>query len=262
MAAEERKPGRLGESFAALFGHAEYQRLIALGKEAPPEEVDLACPRCKGAGWLRMDVDPGHQDFGQIVECRCGLVARRKAEQLFGRSKIPAEYADLGLDTYPDRGIAADVVDWWHERPHPWLLLAGDLGVGKTGLTIGLVKRAISEGKSALFRPMVDLLSDIRATYRSRDAATPDEAALMTGCKTIDVLALDDIGAERMTGWAQERIFEIVNHRYNERRPTVMTSNLGRDDLYDHLGERIFDRINGMSYVYVIEGSNLRRAAS
>lgn len=225
------------------------------------EPIDLVCPNCKGAGWLRPDVDPGHQDFGRSIECGCGIVAGRRANVYQSASRIPAEYADLDLTTFPERRIAADIADWWYEPPSPWLLLSGDLGVGKTGLEIGLVKKALASGRSALYRPFVELLSDIRATYRSHDATTPDEADLVGACKGVDVLALDDIGAARVTGWAQERLFEILNHRYNERRRTILTTNLGPTEMEDYLGDRIFSRINGMAWIYEIVGTNLRRRA-
>lgn len=260
MTTVERRPGRLGDALESLLGHAEYRRLIDLGRDAPPDEIDLACPRCKGAGWLRLDLTAGDADFGKIVECPCGLVARRKTDMLFGRSRIPAEYADLDLRTYPDRRIAGDVLDWWREQPSPWLVLVGGLGVGKTGLAISLIKRSLGEGRSAIFRPLVELLSDIRATYRTRDASAPDEADMVGALKSADVLALDDLGAERCTGWAQERLFEILNHRYNERKRTVLTTNLSPNELEEHVGERLLARISGMGWVYEIVGPNLRLA--
>lgn len=256
----DRKAETIGAALKGLLGNAEYQRLIELGKQAPPEEVELVCPRCKGHGWLRLDVMPGHQDFGRIIECQCGIVANRRAEVYQAASRIPVEYADLDLTTYPDQKIAANVAGWWRELPSPWLLLSGNLGVGKTGLEIGLVKKALADGRSALFRPAVELLSDIRATYRTRDGGGPDEAALVGACKSVDVLAVDDIGAERVTGWAQERLFEILNHRYNERRRTILSTNLGPDELEAHLGDRIFARINGMAWMCEILGPNLREA--
>jgi DNA replication protein DnaC len=140
----------------------------------------------------------------------------------------------------------------------PWLILAGDIGVGKTGLMIGLMKRALADGRAALFRPFVELLSDIRATYRTRDAQNPDEAALVGACKATDVLALDDLGAARVTGWAEERLFEILNHRYNERRRTILSTNLGPSELEEYLGDRIYSRVDGMGWLYAIEGPNLR----
>lgn len=256
----DQKPERLGQALQKLIGHAEYQRLVELGKQAPEPEIELVCPRCKGAGWLRLDVPSSSPDFGRIVECGCGLVAARKAQVYRAASRIPEEYADLDLTTYPDTRIAAEVADWWYEPLSPWLVLCGDLGVGKTGLEIGLVKKALAAGRSALYRPFVELLSDIRATYRSRDATEPDEAALVGACKAVDVLALDDLGSERATGWAQERLFEILNHRYNERRRTILTTNLGTSELEEHLGDRILARINGMGWVYEITGPNLRLA--
>lgn len=260
--ATEPRTTRLGDGLRAFLGNAEYERLIEAGKQAPPPEVELVCPRCKGAGWLRLDVMPGHQDFGRIVECQCGLVAARRANVYRAASRVPEEYADLGLDTYPDRRIASDVADWWYEPKAPWLVLVGDLGVGKTGLAIGLVKKALADGRPALYRPLVELLSDIRATYRSQDAREPAEADLVGACKGADVLALDDLGGARATGWAQERLFEILNHRYNERQRTILTTDLGPAELEEHVGERIVSRIDGMGWIYQIEGPNLRERRS
>lgn len=260
MTAEKALPESLGHSLRKLLGHAEYQRLVDLGKQAPDPEIELVCPRCKGSGWLRLDLPAGAADFGKIVECKCGIVAARRANVYQAASRIPEEYANLDLSTYPDQRIAGDVLDWWFELPQPWLILAGDLGVGKTGLAIGIVKRALSDGRSALFRPFVELLSDIKATFRTRDASEPDEADMLRALKAVEVLALDDIGAERCTGWAQERLFEVLNHRYNERRRTVVTTNLGVRELEEHLGDRIVSRLNGMGHLIAILGPNLRAA--
>lgn len=253
-----------------LEGFHEARRLVAAeGVDvarrrllAPDEPVDLVCPRCKGVGWLRQDLLPGTPGFGTSVECSCGLVARRTAEVLFGQSRIPAEYADLGLETFPDRHLASKVLAWWQDRPTAWLMLAGDLGVGKTGLTIGVLKLALAAGRSVLFRSLVELLSDIRATYRTRDATAPDEADMVAALKRVDVLALDDIGAERATGWAQERLFELINHRYNERRTTILTTNLGPGEMAEHLGDRVVSRIDGMAWILQIDGPNLRERAA
>lgn len=276
---------RLAVAFEALLGHAEYRRLMALstpvsivghpeicprcaelGRDVcplPPQPEDLVtltCPRCGGSGWLRLNLEVGSSDFGTIVECGCGLVAAQRAQVYQAASRIPAEYAAMSLETFPDQAIAEFVRSWWRDLPTPWLLLYGQLGVGKTGLTIGAVKLALSAGRSALFRSFVDVLSDIRATYRTRDAAEPDEADLMRALKSVDVLALDDIGAERPTGWAQERLYEILNHRYNERKRTVLTTNLSGAEMTDRLGERIVSRIDGMAWIYEIDGPNLREA--
>lgn len=253
-----------------LKGFREARRLIEIeGVDAArrrlfaaDEPIALVCPRCQGSGWLRLNLEAGSADFGRIVECQCGLVAARRASIYQAASRIPAEYADLDLTTYPDQRIASEVADWWYEQPSPWLVLAGGLGVGKTGLTIGLVKKCLADGRSALFRPNVELLSDIRATYRTRDGTDPDEAALMGACKSVDLLALDDIGSERVTGWAQERLYEILNHRYNERRRTILVTNLGPEELEDHLGSRILARINGMGWIKEIIGPNLRERRS
>jgi DNA replication protein DnaC len=81
-------------------------------------------------------------------------------------------------------------------------------------------------------------------------------------CKAVDVLALDDLGADRATGWAQDRLYEILNHRYNERRRTILTTNLGPDEMEQHVGDRVLARIDGMAWMYTIVGPNLRERRS
>jgi DNA replication protein DnaC len=108
----------------------------------------------------------------------------------------------------------------------------------------------------------VELLTDIRATYRSRDGVDQDEADLINALKSAYLVALDDLGSGKATGWAQDRLFEILNYRYNERKLTILTTNLGPADLEEHVGDRIVSRINGMGWIYEILGRNLREARS
>jgi hypothetical protein len=112
---------------AIMAGFLEARRLIeAEGVDAArrrlladDEPVDLVCPKCKGAGWLRLDLPAGAADFGRLVECSCGLIVTRRASAYQAASRIPAEYADLDLSTYPDKRIASEVADWWYEQPSP-----------------------------------------------------------------------------------------------------------------------------------------------
>lgn len=250
----------------AVGGHAELQRLIEAGRHPTDETIEAIpepmCLRCRGAGFLRRDVPATHEDFGRLVECPCGLVLGRRALKLWGRSMIPAEYADLTLDTHPNREIVAQAREWFEHGSDPWLLLDGQYGTGKTGIAVALVKLALDAGTSAVFRVVPDLLSEIRATYSPRqDPDAVVESDLLEALKTVDLLALDDLGAERMTGWVEEKLYEVLNHRHNERKRTIVTTNLEPGDLSEHVGERIFWRVKRMAQRIEVIGPNLRMAA-
>lgn len=127
--------------------------------------------------------------------------------------------------------------------PHPQgfrnLLLYGGVGIGKSGLAWGIVRRLCEQGIPALFVVWRDLLDDMKAAI-ANDLPEP-EAALRA--KRIDVLALDDLGAERPTEYAIEELAVLVEARYQARLPTIVTSNLEPRMLAKRLGER--DRLLG-----------------
>jgi DNA replication protein DnaC len=257
------------ESLAKLLGNIDQPssvvaQIIASMDDEPGHdpinwEMDATRDCCRGSGYTRRDVPPGAPAFGKLFECPCGLVLGRRAAKLWSGSMIPVEYADLTLETYPDQGTADMVRRWYAGSRRPWLLLDGEYGSGKTGLAIGVLKLALADSISSVFRVVPELMSEIRATYGT-DRET-SEIDLLAALKAVQLLVLDDIGAERMTGWVEEKLFEILNYRHNEHRRTILTTNLGPDELMDHVGERIFWRIKAMSNRLCIEG-NLRMGRS
>jgi DNA replication protein DnaC len=209
---------------------------------------------CRGSGYVRRDVPAGDANFGKLIECGCGLIAGRRASKLWSASMVPVEYAGLDLSTYPDQAVADEARAWYTGDRLPWLLLADGHGGGKTGLAIGIVKLALADDVGAVFRVTADLLDELRACYGTEDGSIE---RLMDALKGLELLVLDDVGAERMTGWAEEKLFQLLNHRHNHHRRTVLTTNLSPDGLMDHVGERIFWRIKAMSKRLRVPG-NLR----
>jgi DNA replication protein DnaC len=76
-----------------------------------------------------------------------------------------------------------------------------------------------------------------------------------------DLLHIDDLGAEHRTDWVLEQLYTIINSRYEDERSTVVTSNLGRDELAQQLGERIVSRLEGMCELLPFFGGDARRVA-
>ncbi len=248
-------PERLG---ALIKAHPLYQRIAELGP--PPPDPPPACMRCRDGGFLRHNVPPDHPDFGKVVPCECrrsDITAKRVAK-FWTSSQAPAEYRDCTLESYPGDPTAVPALREWLETDR-WLILAGEYGAGKTGLTVALLRVLAEQGKSVLFVNAPAMLRRVRATYGKQEAET--EGAVIDSLAQVEVLAIDDIGKERLTEWATELLYDVVNRRYSEGRRTIVTTNLAVDRLEIHLGSATFWRLFEKSRLVHVTG-NLRRRRS
>ena len=121
-----------------------------------------------------------------------------------------------------------------------WLVLAGGYGSGKTHLAAGIAHAARGQGLSTHFAVAPDLLDHLRATYAPTSPVSYD--AVFEGIRTVDLLVLDDLGAEAPTPWAAEKLYQLLNYRYIYRLPTVVTTNRDLDVLEGRLASRLGDR--------------------
>lgn len=192
--------------------------------------------------------------------------AQRQAEQehrarqvatLWDGIGIPSRFADSTLASYlrlsPDNSpLVQQLTDWLYGDR--WLVLYGLVGRGKTGLAAALARELVERGAGLLFRTVPDLLDRLKATY----SGDGKESELLSALYAVDVLVLDDVGVDRSTDWTIERLFRILNHRYDERRRTILTTNLGPNELSQFLGSRNFDRLREMTSFVRVGGPNLR----
>ncbi|HEY8173097.1 MAG TPA: ATP-binding protein, partial [Dehalococcoidia bacterium] len=203
-----------------------------------------------------------HPDFGRAVPCRCardeGVVER--AERLATYANIGA-LARLTFRNLIERGRSPSTRDQeqyrrcvddaraFSEAPDGWLLLSGISGCGKTHLAAAIVNRILERGEPALFVVVPDLLDHLRSAYQPGADIGYDE--LFERVRNAPVLVLDDLGTQAPTPWAQEKLFQLINHRFNLRLPTVVTTNLLPEQLDDRLRTRLTD--TSIARVYVLE---------
>jgi DNA replication protein DnaC len=120
-----------------------------------------------------------------------------------------------------------------------WLLLKGGYGCGKTHLAAAIASDRLGRGEPVLFVVVPDLLDHLRATFAPSSRVTYDER--FEAVRSTPFLILDDLGAQAATVWAQEKLFQLLNHRYNAQLPTVITTNRELEEIDPRLRSRFAD---------------------
>lgn len=123
------------------------------------------------------------------------------------------------------------------QQPQGWLLLKGSYGCGKTHLAAAVANYQVEQGLPVLFVVVPDLLDHLRAAYAPDSAVSFDRR--FDTVRTAPLLILDDLGAQSSTAWAQEKLYQILNYRYNAQLPTVITTNAELEDLDARLRSRL-----------------------
>jgi DNA replication protein DnaC len=203
------------------------------------------CPACRGAGYLRMDVPVGHPNFGRVLPCQCKLseLTQKTNAGLQSLSNLDAFAAktfanfDPGLPGVREAFIRALE---YARNPNGWLILMGGFGCGKTHLAAAIANEALGRGLQAYFAIAPDLLDHLRAAYAPSTESSYDER--FEAVRTVGLLIIDDLGTENTTPWAREKLYQIFNHRYNYRLPTVVTSNVDLDSIDQRIASRLCDQ--------------------
>ena len=145
-----------------------------------------------------------------------------------------------GLDPDPARQAqyrsCCDEAQAFADNPQRWLAITGPSGCGKTHLAAAIANRCIANGMPTFWAIVPELLDHLRATFGPTSDVTYDE--LFERVKNASLLMLDDLSLHSATPWAKEKLFQILNHRFNARFPTVVTT-ISIDDLDERLQTRL-----------------------
>ncbi|MGD8457101.1 MAG: ATP-binding protein, partial [Anaerolineales bacterium] len=213
---------------------------------------DPNCPHCGGLGYVRAEHPVGHPDFGKLTICTCrnDEISQYSKEILYSFSQLD-ELVKLTFDSFKPRGhiglrpLHADSLEnafnlskQYARSLNGWLIIHGPVGCGKTHLAAAISNFVISLGIQTIFLTVPDLLDSLRFSYDNPNETFEDK---FNKIKDIPLLVLDDFGTENATDWAQEKLFQILNFRYINKLPLVVTSNLSLIDIEERIQSRLDD---------------------
>lgn len=120
-----------------------------------------------------------------------------------------------------------------------WLVFQGENGCGKTHLAAAIVNYRYQNKKPALFVVVPDFLDHLRSTFSPESKTSYDQ--FFEGVKNAPLLVLDDFGQQSTTPWAQEKLYQVINYRYNARLTTIITTTLDMNELETPIVSRFVD---------------------
>ena len=229
-----------------------------------PEEPSpsSSCPICKGAGFVHPLLLSGKPDFSRVIPCRCSQEKSTKERQAHLQ-----RYSNLGsltrftFDTLLPKGRSKNPIDQeqfnqvyeaaktFAAEPKGWLILVGPSGCGKTHLAAAIANERLSYSYPVFFITTPDLLDHLRSVF-SPDSEMPYDE-FFDQVRNAPLLVLDDLGVQTSTPWAEEKLDQLLNHRFNSELPTVITTNTPIEQLDERIRTRLSDP--ELCHIYVVE---------
>jgi DNA replication protein DnaC len=227
---------------------------------------ERSCPLgvCDGSGWIL-----GPEDVARPCECREQRLARVRTRGV--ASVIPTRYRGVSFDRPPVSDMARDLqtkaavaevrsyIDELDVRLDEGrgLWLFGDTGTGKTTLAMLVSRTAIERGHTVAIYSLPKLLARIRRTYDSEPGGD-SYLSFFERLTSVDLLHIDDLGAEKRTDWVMEQLYALINERYESQRSIMVTTNLPHEELEDQVGQRTISRLTQVCDEVPLYGTDRR----
>lgn len=237
---------------------------MAIARSEPFAEQ--ACPLgvCDGSGWIL-----GPEDVARPCECREQRLKRGRSKGV--ASVIPPRYRGVSLERPPVSDMARDMdtreavtqasayVAELEERLEAGrgLWLFGETGTGKTTLAMLISKAALEAGHSVAIYSLPKLLARIRRTYDSEPGGD-SYLSFFERLTAVELLHIDDLGAEKRSDWVLEQLYALINERYEAQRSVLVTTNLPHHELEEQIGNRTVSRLAQMCDEVELRGHDRR----
>lgn len=216
----------------------------------------------KQKGWYQGEITGGS---AACDRCNNAYTQQRVAERQTDRLQkagLPLVMQTWTLNTYPGSKHYQKQAEAWLEAEHrPDVVLYGPPGTGKTGLAIAMLRQLLDRNLSTLFLRGADMVLQIRDTYRVNDAGKHDRSELNVLAKWCEValLVLDDLTALRKSEFFEDTLLYLLDTRQKQRRPTVITVNLTKDEREAFFGPLLFDRLRESANWWHLDGQSYRK---
>jgi DNA replication protein DnaC len=148
---------------------------------------------------------------------------------------------DLSIEQQDNMDAAYRLAFDFAKNPEGWLVFMGETGCGKTHLAAAIVNYRYEIGKPALFVVVPDFLDHLRSAFNPESKVSYDQ--LFESVKTAPLLVLDDFGEQSTNPWVREKLYQLINYRYNSRLPTVITTRYSLDEIMAGLDASISSRL-------------------
>jgi len=239
--------------------------------------AQTVCEKCQGTGWLLQAAGAAQ------VAKRCVCFTDRWKQALLDQANIPRRYQACRLDNFEvhnDSHRDALKISRQFVKNYPaqdvGLVFIGPCGVGKTHLAVAIIQELMRKKDAVcIFYDFRDLIREIQSTFTPE--STLSESDVLAPVFQSEILVLDELGAKRTTAWVEETVFYIINHRYNQKKMTLFTTNYpdtdqeedkrdafykkGDETLIDRIGVRLRSRIYEMCKVVEMWGDDYRKMA-
>jgi DNA replication protein DnaC len=148
---------------------------------------------------------------------------------------------DLSLEQQDNMDAAYRLAFDFAKNPDGWLVFMGETGCGKTHLASAIVNYRYEIGKPSLFVVVPDFLDHLRSAFNPESKISYDQ--LFESVKTAPLLVLDDFGEQTTNPWVKEKLYQLINYRYNSRLPTIITTRLSLDEIMNDVDPSISSRL-------------------
>ena len=236
----------------------------AIARSEPFRDQVCTLGICDGSGWIL-----GPEDVARPCDCRAQRLSRGHNRGI--SSVIPARYRGVSFDRPPVsdmarnlqtkaavaevRAFAEDLDARLEEGRGLWLF--GDTGTGKTTLAMLISKIALEAGRTVAIYSLPKLLARIRRTYDSEPGGD-SYLSFFEQLTSVDLLHIDDLGAEKRSDWVLEQLYALVNERYEAQRSILITTNLPHPELEEQIGSRTVSRLTQICDVVPLFGGDRR----
>lgn len=179
-----------------------------------------------------------------------------RINRILGESGIKKRFLSRTFENYkiiPENRKAYDAAKEYadnfeyNEKTGKGIYFEGTNGTGKTHLAVAISLQLINKGVPVICKSSIDLLADVKKAYD--DASSISENAVIDIYRKVDLLIIDDLGKEQCTPWTVSTLYAILDYRYEDMKPTIITTNYNEEMLIKRLTPQGGDSLNAEAIV-------------